>query len=417
VTLPPILAFLTTALWHVLPFLFVITVVVTIHELGHFYMARLFGVKIDAFSIGFGKTLFSHRDKSGVVWRVAMLPLGGYVKFAGDANVVGVPDANDLAHLKQEIIDAEGPGAERKYYHFKPVWQRALIALAGPLANFVLAVFLLSTAFWIVGKEVVMLGDKPAPAIVGDLVPGWPAAKAGIQTGDRIVSVDGHRIDTFENLSEYVSQRAGETLVLDVRRGTQDLRLSVVPKRVKEETPVKGATIDVGRLGFGVPKGTVERRVRTGPIEALGQGVDGVRLVLSGTVHYLARIFEGHESGNQLSGPVGIFQASGDMTRAAANVSPHFWVNVANVALEQVSLIATLSIGIGFLNLLPIPVLDGGHLLFYGYEAVARKPLKARVQEVGYQVGLALLLGLMLFATWNDLQKLPVFKNLGGLFS
>jgi regulator of sigma E protease len=467
----------TAALWLV-SFLVVVTVVITFHELGHFLMARLFGVKVDRFSIGFGRTIVARTDRSGVEWRIAWLPLGGYVRFAGDANVAGVPDQQDLAELKREIVEAEGPGAERRYYHFKPVWQRALIALAGPLANAVLAIAVFSLVYGVFGYDL-------TAAKVGGVEPGSPAARAGFQAGDVIVRADGRSVDSFESLIEYVSPRPGETIAFRVEREGRAVELKTSPSTNYEirmgpggglkdgdivtgvdgkslndlgSLPAyidrrKGAPVTLqvnrptqqgpkrfdlaltpqsraaavhalrlapkrGMLGITSGQRAVISHVQPGPVESVQRGARRTLLIVNTTIHYLARIFTGKESGDQLSGPIGMLQATGSLTQEAAEVQGPLAFRATAVGMTLIQLIAIISIGIGFLNLLPIPILDGGHLLFYAYEAVARKPLGARVQELGYQVGLALLLGLMLFATWNDLQKQAVFeKLLGGLHS
>ena len=393
----------------VLPLLVIFTVVITVPELGHFLGARLFGVKVDRFSIGFGKTLLSRTDKSGVEWRLAALPFGGYVKFSGDANTNGVPDADDLAELKAEIIEAEGPGAERRYYHFKPVWQRALIAAAGPVSNFLLAIFIFGSLTWALGEDVIA-------ARIGTVTPNSPAAHAGFQPGDEIVKADGHSIDSVQGLAQYVFIRGGEPITFEVRRAGQTVTLKAEPATVSitENGQEQGHK---GQLGLGPDLNGRYRHVSYGPLEAYRQGAKTTWSILSDTTHYLGRIFRGRESGDQISGPIGMLKASGDTTKAAAAIQGPLWLKAANVALHDIELVALISIGIGFLNLLPIPVLDGGHLLFYAYEAVARKPLGARVQELGLQVGLALLVCLMLFAGWNDLHRQGLFKILGGLFS
>ena len=401
----------TTVLTYVVPFLLVLTLIVTLHELGHYLTARAFGVKVDRFSIGFGKPLFSRTDKRGVEWRVGWLPLGGYVKFSGDLDPSSVPDQAGLDELKGRVIAEHGAGAERDYYHFKPVWQRALIDFAGPLTNFVLAFVLFCLVFAVVGERVI------APRVV-TVTPESPAADAGFQPRDLITRVNGRAVDDMQDVTAVVLLSAGDPVRFTVDRAGQTLQLIATPERRLVDDPVAGR-VRIARIGMAMAplvREDVSIR-RLNPVEVAGKSVDTIRNSLGMTLTYIGRIFTGRENGDQFSGPVGIARATGALTTSAVEANPDPWATVANLLLTMTSFAAILSVGIGFLNLLPIPVLDGGHLLFYGYEAVVRRPVAARFQEAGYRVGLALLAGLMLFATWNDLQKLNLFKFLGGLAS
>ena len=395
---------------YLVPFLLVLTVVVTIHELGHFLTGRLFGVKMDRFSIGFGPTLFARTDRRGVEWRVAALPLGGYVRFSGDLDATGVPDRKGLDELKARIRAEQGPGAERDYLYFKPVWQRALIVAAGPIANFILAIALFAVLFSAVGVTL-------APPRVGQVTENSPAAVAGFQRGDLITHVNGRAVEDGSDVIRVVALSSGDPVRFTVERQGQALSLTATPERRMEQDPIAGR-VSVGRVGLALVAAREEvRHVRYGPIEAVGQGVRQTGDVLSTTLTYLGRIFTGRENGDQLSGPIGIAKASGALTNAAVQANPDPVAMTKNLLLTLASFAAILSIGIGFLNLLPIPVLDGGHLVFYAYEAVTRQPLPAPIQEAGFRVGLAMLACFMLFATWNDLQKLNLFQFLGGLVS
>lgn len=406
------LNFVGQALGYIVPFLLVLTLVITIHELGHFGAARLFGIRIDRFSIGFGKAIVSRTDRHGTEWRLAWLPLGGYVKFAGDVDASSVPDKRGLDALRQQIIAEQGPGAERDYFHFKPVWQRALVTAAGPLANFVLAIVIFTGLTLAAGEMIIV---KPR---VGSVEAGSPAAEAGFVPGDLIERADGRRIDEWTDLAQHVMMRAGEPVRFSVDRAGADVVLVATPERREVSNQIDGSTMQMGYIGLGssTAPGDIVRK-RYNPVEALGVGVQETFGILDTTITYLRRIFTGRESGDQLSGPLGIAQASGAVAGAAVEGVDSFGVAVQRLVLSLLTLSGLLSVGIGFLNLLPVPVLDGGHLVFYAYEAVARRPLAARVQEAGYRVGLALLVGLMLFATWNDLQKLSVLDFLGGLVS
>jgi regulator of sigma E protease len=401
---------LTQALIYVVPFLLVLTVIVTIHELGHFWVARAFGVKVDRFAIGFGKAIFSKTDRHGIEWRIGWIPLGGYVKFSGDMDASSVPDSRGLDTLKREIIARDGVGAEREYFHFKPVWQRMLIVAAGPFANFVLAIAIFTVLFSLVGVEL-------RPARVAEVTPGSPAAEAGFLPGDLITGLNGRDITDAGEVTRKVSLSSGDPVRFTVERAGREIELVATPERQVQEDPIAGR-VTVGRIGLALASSRAEaRQVRYNPVQAMGQGFRETGDILGTTLTYLGRIFTGRESGDQLSGPLGIAKASGALTNAAVAANPDPVATTINLLLTLTSFAAILSIGIGFLNLLPIPVLDGGHLVFYAYEAVAKKPVAAAVQEAGYRVGLALLAGLMLFATWNDLQKLNLFQFLGGLVS
>jgi regulator of sigma E protease len=395
---------------YIVPFLLVLTFIVTIHELGHFLVARAFGVKVDRFAIGFGKAIFSRTDRHGIEWRFGWMPLGGYVKFSGDLDASSVPDQAGLAELRQRVIAEGGPGAERDYFHFKPVWQRALIVAAGPVANFILAITIFAIVFMSVGTQL-------RPARVAQVQAGSPAAAAGFQVGDLITGVNGKAIKDGGEVTRTVMLSSGDPVRFSVERKGQAVELIATPQRREENDPIAGR-VKVGRIGLGLaPAPGDVRHVRYGPVEAVAEGVRQTGDVIGSTLTYLGRLVTGRESGDQFSGPLGIAKATGSLTTAAVEANPDPGAIAINLLLTLTTFAAILSIGIGFLNLLPIPVLDGGHLLFYGYEAVARRPVAARYQEMGYRAGLALLAGFMLFATWNDLQKLNIFQFLGGLVS
>lgn len=400
--------FLGQALLYIVPFLLVLTFIVTIHELGHFLVARAFGVKIDRFSIGFGKTIVSRTDRRGTEWRLAWLPLGGYVKFSGDLDPSSVPDEAGLAELRQRVIAENGQGAERDYFHFKPIWQRALIVSAGPAANFLLAMVLFTLLFSAIGEQIA------APRVAA-AAPDSPAARAGFQPGDLILAVNGRPIADGREVTQVVLMSAGDPVRFTVDRGGREVVLTATPERNLVDDQIAGRVrlAQVGLLMRPLPGDLSFRRLN--PVEAFGKGIETIGSTVGTTATYIGRIFMGKESGDLLNGPIGIAKAAGGVTQQAVAANPDPGWMAANLALTFLSFAALVSIGIGIVNLLPIPVLDGGHLLFYGYEAVARRPVPARVQEVGYRVGLALLAGLMLFATWNDLQKLSLFKFLGGL--
>jgi len=398
------------ALIDVVTWLPMVTLIITIHELGHYSVARACGVAVERFSIGFGPTLVSWRARSGTEWRIAWFMLGGYVRFAGDQNAASVPDAADLAELRAQIVAEEGPGAERKYFAFKPVWQRALVVAAGPAANFLLAIALFAILLGVFGEMV-------EPARVDAFSPGSAAARAGLHVGDVIVQAGDRPINSFEDLVEYVSYRARINAVFDVERGGRRLEIPVTIGERLDDDPVMGKRL-VGSLGvITQPKITDFRHVKYGPLQAIAGGAGKSWDILSTTVFYLGRMVTGQVSASQIGGPLRTVQLSGNVATAMAHdvVDPRMKVVAVVVGLAQLA--GFISVSVGFLNLLPIPILDGGHLLFYAYEAVVRRPVAAGVQAIGYRVGLALLLGLMLFATTNDLQRSNVFHFLGGPFS
>lgn len=392
----------------VLPFLFVLPLVVVVHELGHFLVAKAFGVKIDQFSLGFGRPLLRWRDRSGVQWRVGWIPLGGYVKFAGDENASSsLPDADSLETMRADIRRREGPDAEKRYFHFKPIWQRALVTVAGPISNFVLAIVLFAVLLGVIGESV-------TPPRVTAVRADTPAARAGFLPGDVIRSMDGRSLDAFEDLRTYILLRSGEPIRFVVDRTGGPVTLTATPERRAVTDPL-GNTVQMGVLGVEA-RGRPERR-RYDPVTAVGKGTERTWSVLDTTLTYLGRVVTGRESADQLSGPLGIGNAARQVAEYGGAGGADFGQRLLGAMVSLLSLAAVISVGLGFMNLLPVPVLDGGHLAFYAYEAVARRPVTERVQGVAYRVGLAMLLGLMLFATWNDLQRLRVFQAFGGLFS
>lgn len=397
-------------LTYIVPFLLVLTLVVTVHELGHYWVARSFGVKIDRFSIGFGRALFQRTDRRGVEWRIGWLPLGGYVKFSGDLDASSVPDQAGLDELKARIASEQGANALSDYYHFKPVWQRMLIVAGGPFANFVLAIVIFTAIF-------TLLGDQIAPPRVAEVPAGTPGAAAGFRANDLIVEVNGRPARSAQDVIRVVSLSSNTPVIFTVERDGRPLTLTAVPERTATEDAISGR-VSVGRIGVPlVTRRDEVRFIRYNPVEAIGAAGRQTATVLETTLSYIGRIFSGRESGALLNGPLGIAKAAGGITSQATEGEAPASLKAINLALMLFQFAAILSIGIGFINLMPIPVLDGGHLVFYAYEAVARKPVAAVVQEAGYRVGLALLACLMLFATWNDLQKLNLFKFLGGLVS
>ena len=403
------LDFALTALTWILPFLFVLTLVVTVHELGHFLAARGCGVAIDRFSIGFGRALLHWRDRTGVEWRIGWLPLGGYVRFAGDENAASVPDSEDLDVLRREIVAREGPAAVRRYYQFKPVWQRAVIAAAGPVANFILSVLLFAALLMAFGEHIL-------PARASAVLPGSPAAVAGFMPGDLIVRVSGKTVHGFEDVRQIVAMRPGVPLRFTVRRGAAQLELIATPASTPIDDEVAGHML-IGQIGLKPPPISELTTRRFNPVSAIGEGAVQTWDVLTTNLYYMGRILTGRASSDGLRGPLGIAQASHNLAQLSARGAHGLSEQLLDSSVNLLGLAATMSVMIGFVNLLPIPVLDGGHLLFYAYEAVARRPVGAAVQAFGLRVGLALVLGLLLFTTANDLHRIGLFHFLGGLFS
>ena len=377
----------SVGLGYIVPFIFVLTVVVFFHELGHFWVARRCGVWIETFSIGFGKPLLKWKDKHGTFWQIGWLPLGGYVKFLGDENEVSAPDMEKLGDLEESV--------KSQTLFYKPLWQRAAVVSAGPIANFILAIVIFAGLFSIYGKQI-------ARPVVDQVLSESAAEMAGFQSGDLIISIDGKAIEAFQDVQRLISVNAEQLLKVEVIRDGQPLDLMATPSRVVE-TDRFGNEFNVGRLGVSI-SATADDVVlkRYGPLEAISKGVDETYFIVSQTFTMLGRIITGRESAAALGGPIKIAQISGQTA------------TLGLVAL--IHLTAVLSVSIGLINLFPIPMLDGGHLAFYLYEAVFRRPMSERVQEVGMRVGLAMVLSLFVFVTFNDLSQLGVFEKIANVF-
>jgi regulator of sigma E protease len=369
---------------YIVPFLFVLTVVVFFHELGHFLVARWCGIRVTAFSIGFGPEIIGFNDRYGTRWKIAAVPLGGYVKFFGDDNAASVPDREGAAAMTE---------AEKKdsFVH-QPVFKRAAVVAAGPIANFILAIVIFAALFMIVGKQT-------TSARVDAVQPGSAAATAGFKPGDVVLSIDKEKIESFADMQRIVSVSAGDTLSIDVDRGGERLTLKAVPE-LKELKDSFGNTQRIGVLGISrsMAQGDIKTE-KVGPLAAVGLGVQKTWFVVQRTLYYIGGVFSGKESADQLGGPIRIAQVSGQVASAGF--------------AALIDLTAVLSISIGLLNLFPIPLLDGGHLLFYAIEAIRGRPLPERTLEVGFRVGLVLVLLLMGFAMRNDLCQWTWFTKIG----
>jgi regulator of sigma E protease len=362
---------------YLVPFLFVLSLVVFFHELGHFLVARWCGVRILVFSIGFGPEIVGFNDRYGTRWKIAAIPLGGYVKFFGDENAASVPDTERLAAMDE--------GEKSQSFVFQPVAKRAAIVVAGPMANFLLAIVIFAGIFMFYGKQ-------SMTARVDTVQPDSAAAAAGFQPGDLVTAINGGAIGDFADMQRVVSDSAGEPLNITIdRKGTQ-LVLKATPA-LKE---IKDNFGNVHRIGIlGITRSTAPEDLKFQPVpapRAVWMGAQETWFVIDRTLSYIGGVVVGRESTDQLGGPIRIAQMSGQVATAGF------------VAL--IHLAAVLSVSIGLLNLFPIPLLDGGHLLFYGIEALRGRPLSERAQEVGFRIGLAIVLMLMIFATFNDIVHL-----------
>jgi regulator of sigma E protease len=366
------------ALSYLVPFLIVLTVVVFVHEMGHFLVARWCGVKVDAFSIGFGREIVGWNDRHGTRWRVAWIPLGGYVKFAGDENAASQP-------VTEERMSRYTTQERREIFHAKPVAQRAAIVAAGPIANFLLAIVIFAALYSTVGRAV----TEPR---VDEIVAGSAAEQAGFRPGDVVKRIDGRTIETFSDMQRLVATSSGRTLDIVVARDGAETTLRAIPRQQdmtdrfgnRHRTYVLGLRTNTGPQG-------VQYQVYD-PISAVWQGMRETWFLVDRTFAFISDLARGIGRVEELGGPIRIAEVSGQ----AASIS----------ILALISLTAVLSVSIGLLNLFPIPMLDGGHLVFYAIEALRGRPLSERSQELGFRVGLALVLTLMVVATWNDISRL-----------
>jgi regulator of sigma E protease len=368
-------------LWTILSFMLVAGPLIFLHELGHYVVGRACGVKADVFSIGFGRELFGWTDKRGTRWKVSLLPLGGYVKFAGDMNAAGQPSDEWL------MLPAE---ERAKTFQAKPVWQRFLIVAAGPVTNFLIAIVII-TGF------VVAAGKVVTPPVVDKVEAKSAAAEAGLRPLDRIVAIDGHQVSDFEDVHAALMLRKDEPVRVDFLR---DGRPITVTPRLKMETDKDpfGNELRRGVLGVWPVKSNI---VSVSVFGALETAFDQTGQWIGLTAKVVGQILTGARSAKDLNGPLKTAQFSGEQT----SLGP----------IEYLGFLAFVSVNLGFINLLPIPMLDGGHLLFYAIEAVRRRPLQPQAQEWAFRTGLAAILALMIFVTLNDLASFGLWSKLGGL--
>ena len=365
----PVLSVLNT----IVPFLFVLTVVVFVHEMGHFLVGRLCGVKVDVFSLGFGPELFARVDRWGTRWRVAAIPLGGYVKFHGDMNAASAQAVGRLETM--------APEERAVTFGAQPVAERAAIVAAGPIANFILAIAIFTGIFYFEGRSILLPRVETVQS-------GSAAARAGFAPGDIVVSIDDVPVHSFVDMQRIVSAASEQTLTFKIERGQQLVDLTATPERKDVRGPF--GTSRIGVLGVSASTDPADVRTeRLGLAQSISEATGDTWFVIHRTANYIGGLFTGRETTAQLSGPVGVAVVAG---------------KVAKLGLGALfNLIGILSISIGLINLVPVPLLDGGHLLYYFFEAVRGRPISDRVQEFGFKVGLALVSILMIFATYNDL--------------
>lgn len=362
---------------YMVPFILVLSLLVFVHEMGHYLVGRWCGIRSTAFSIGFGPELIGFTDSRGTRWKISAVPLGGYVKFFGDEDVASKPDSDSLAGLTLEERSQTLGGAK--------LWKRAATVAAGPIANFLLAILIFAALFAIYGR---MISDP----IVSEVRENSAAQVAGVLPGDRLVAIDGENVRTFEDVRRYVAVRPATPITVTVERNGQQLDLGMVPTRT-ETTDQFGNKMELGIIGIVTDQTRGNfRHISFSPREALVEGVRETGHVVTGTFAYIGNLVTGRMNADQLGGPVRVAQASGQMA------------SLGFAAVIQLA--ALLSVSIGLLNLMPVPVLDGGHLVFYAIEAVRGKPLGSGAQEVAFRIGLAMIFSLMVFATWNDISSL-----------
>ncbi|MDA9663938.1 RIP metalloprotease RseP [Candidatus Pelagibacter sp.] len=367
---------------YILPFIALIVVVVFIHEYGHYYFAKRFGVGVTDFSIGFGKEMFGWNDKSGTRWKICAIPLGGYVKFFGDRNVYSQAD-------NEKIIKEYSQEDQDKLFVLKPLYQRALIVFGGPLANFLLAILIFFSVYTFVGKDF-------TPAVINEVQKDSPAMIAGLKDNDIVVSIDGNKVKSIMEVSKFIMMSTDEFINFTVNRYDQDLTFKVKPNIVEGEDNL-GNKISKRMVGIKLGAYNNEvNHVKLGPAKALFYAVNEVYYVSVSSLKYIGSMIAGSGDSSQLGGPIRIAKISGQVAEFGI--------------LPFISLMAYISISLGLINLFPIPMLDGGHLMFYFIEKLLGRPLSQKTQEGFFRIGLFLLLSLMFFTTFNDLKDVGLFK-------
>ena len=366
---------------YLIPFLVLIMIVVFIHEYGHYYFAKRYGVGVTDFSIGFGREIFGWNDKSGTRWKVCWIPLGGYVKFFGDRNVFSQTE-------QQEIIDKYSEEDRNKLFILKPLYQRSLIVAAGPLANYVLGIIIFSMINMFVGKDL-------TPAVVVEVANNSPAYEAGIKKNDMVISIDNNKVQSILEVSTFITTSTAEIIEFTVLRNNQEVTLYVKPNLVQSKDSL-GNSVKKRMIGIKLsPLNNEFKKQRLGPSKAIYYSIKEVWFVSVTSLKYLGNMLIGSADSSQLGGPIRIAKITGQV--AEYGVVPFL------------SIMAYISISLGLINLFPIPMLDGGHLMFYFFEKVLGRPLSQKTQEGLFRIGLFLLFSLMFFVTFNDLKDLGLF--------
>ena len=365
----------------IIPFIILILVVVFIHEYGHYYFAKKYGVGVTDFSIGFGQEIFGWNDKSGTRWKICWIPLGGYVKFFGDRNVFSQAD-------HEELLKKYSQEDQEKLFVTKPLYQRSLIVFGGPLANFLLAIVIFLSIYMFVGKDF-------TPALIDEVQKDSPAEIAGLMKNDVIIEIDSNKVESILDVSKYIAMSTSEYLDFKISRYDEQMLFKVKPNLVPSEDNL-GNKINKRMVGIKiVPYNNEINHVKLGPAQALIQSVKEVYFVTTSSLKYLGSMLIGKGDSSQLGGPIRIAKISGQV--AEFGIIPFL------------SMMAYISISLGLINLFPIPMLDGGHLMFYGFEKVLGRPLSQKTQEGFFRIGMFLLLSLMFFATFNDLKDIGLF--------
>ena len=367
---------------YILPFIILILIVVFIHEYGHYYFAKKFGVGVTDFSIGFGKEIFGWNDKSGTRWKICWIPLGGYVKFFGDRNVYSQAD-------HKEILEKYSEEDQKKLFTLKPLYQRSLIVFGGPLANFVLALVIFFSIYTFVGKDF-------TPAVINEVQKDSPAMAGGLKQNDVILEIDGNKVESIMDVSKFITMSTDEIIDFKVKRSYDELILKIKPNIVLGEDNL-GNKLNKRIVGIKLGAYNNEiNHVKLGPAQAIYHAAHEVYFVGISSLKYIGAMIFGKADTSQLGGPIRIAKISGQVAEFGV--------------LAFISMMAYISISLGLVNLFPIPMLDGGHLMFYAFEKVLGRPLSQKTQEGFFRIGLFLLISLMFFTTFNDLKDLGLFK-------
>jgi len=362
-------------------FLILITFLVYFHELGHYLIARLFKVSVEKFSIGFGKPLHQWKTKNGTIWSLGRIPLGGYVKFS---------EIDNEKNITNSYITNGN-----KYFNTIPVFQRILVVLAGPLFNFILAIFIFASLSF-------TLGTYRVDSIVGEVIDGSPADKAGFLIGDRILTMDNKDVSDFNDLRRYIALRSGSNIITKIERNESNFELIIKPER-KFEKDLIGGVSSSGKIGIGLSDPIAITKLEYNFFEAIVYGYKELISSISMTGYYIGRVMKGEEDGKELGSIIKIATVSGKVAVDAVNGNTTIPDQLKELSLRLLTIGASLSVALGVANLMPIPMLDGGHLVYYGYEAIVGRPLSQKKQEIGFQLGLAILFTLFVVLTLNDI--------------